>query len=258
MTDHPATGEQRVRAPHAPLTSYYESEAERSSWVRSMFNDTASDYDRIELLLGFGSGSWYRRQALLRAGLVPGMIVADVGVGTGLVAKQIAAIVGDPTLVTGIDPSPGMLHNARVPEGVRLVEGTAESIPFNDSQVDFLSMGYAMRHIGDLSAAAVEFHRVLKPGGRLCILEITCPENWLHKAVLKTYLRGIVPLLAKLAARNGGTSELWRYYWDTIEECVSPQQVMRTIEQAGFVDVKRHCELGMFSEYTATKAVSLA
>jgi len=253
MTDHHSTGDERVRAPHAPLTSYYGSEAKRAGWVRSMFDQTASDYDRIELLLGFGSGSWYRRQALLRAGLAPGMRVADVGVGTGLVARQIAAVVGDPTLVTGIDPSPGMLGNARVPAGVLLVEGTAESIPIGDAQLDFLSMGYALRHIGDLSAAAVEFHRVLKPGGRLCILEITCPENRVYKRLLKAYLRGVVPLLAKLGARNGGTSELWRYYWDTIEECVSPERVMRTIEQAGFVDVRRHCELGIFSEYTAIK-----
>ncbi len=256
MTDPYSTTGEQVRAPHAPLTSYYESEAKRSSWVRSMFDQTASDYDRIELLLGFGSGSWYRRQALLRAGLAPGMRVADVGVGTGLVAKQIAAVVGDPTLVTGIDPSPGMLLNARVPAGVRLVEGTAESIPLADAQVDFLSMGYALRHIGDLSAATTEFHRVLKPGGRLCILEITCPENRMHRGLLKAYLRGVVPLLAKLAARNDGTSELWRYYWDTIEKCVSPEQVLHTIEQAGFTNVQRHCELGMFSEYTASKTVA--
>ena len=85
------------------------------------------------------------------------MRVADVGVGTGLVAKPIAAIVGDSPMVTGIDPSSGMLRNARAPESVHLVEGTAESIPLGDAQVNFLSMGYALRHIGVLSAAAVEF-----------------------------------------------------------------------------------------------------
>lgn len=251
-TQHPPHYEV-VHAPHAPLTEYYRSEEERRGWVGKMFDATAADYDRIEAILGFGTGSWYRREALMRAGLKPGMRVADVGTGTGLVARQAAAIVGDPALVTGIDPSAGMLQNAQVPGGVKLVQGSAEAIPFPDASFDFLSMGYALRHIGDLSAAFAEFHRVLKPGGRLCILEITCPDNGLQKALLKTYSRTVVPLLAKLVGRSGGTSELWRYYWDTIEACAKPENVMHTLESAGLTDVSRHVELGMFSEYRARK-----
>jgi demethylmenaquinone methyltransferase/2-methoxy-6-polyprenyl-1,4-benzoquinol methylase len=77
-----------VHAPHSPLTNYYNREEDRTTWVGKMFDSTAADYDRIEAILGFGSGPWYRRQALLRAGLKPGMQVADIGVGTGLVASQ--------------------------------------------------------------------------------------------------------------------------------------------------------------------------
>jgi len=242
-----------VHTPHAPLTDYYRSEEERRGWVGGMFDATAADYDRIEAILGFGTGSWYRREALMRAGLKPGMRVADVGTGTGLVAKQAAAIVGAPELVIGIDPSAGMLQNAHVPGGVKLVQGRAEAIPFPDNSFDFLSMGYALRHIGDLAAAFAEFHRVLKPGGRLCILEITCPDNGLQKTLLKTYSRTIVPLLAKLVGRSGGTSVLWRYYWDTIEACAKPENVMHTLENAGLTEASRHVELGMFSEYSARK-----
>jgi demethylmenaquinone methyltransferase/2-methoxy-6-polyprenyl-1,4-benzoquinol methylase len=244
-----------VHAPHSPLRDYYHSEEERRGWVNKMFNSTAADYNRIENVLGFGTGSWYRRQGLIRAGLKHGMRTVDVGVGTGLVARQAAVIVGDPAKVTGVDPSSGMLQNAKVPEGIRLVEGSAERIPFPDNSFDFLSMGYALRHISDLSVAFAEFHRVLKPGGRLCILEITCPEGKLQKTLLKAYCRGVVPLLAKLTARNGDTSVLWRYYWDTIEACATPASVMRTLENAGFADVDRHLELEMFSEYRASKPV---
>lgn len=254
MPDSPIANENIiVHAPHAPLTNYYRSEDERRAWVGKMFDSTASDYNRIESILGLGTGSWYRRQALLRAGLKSGMQVADIGTGTGLVARQAAVLAGDPALITGIDPSAGMLHNARVPEGVKLVEGSAEKIPFPDNSFDFLSMGYALRHIGDLSAAFSEFHRVLKPGGRLCILEITCPEKTFQRTLVKAYLRGVVPLLARAVGGSGGTSVLWRYYWDTIEACAKPESVMLTLENAGLAGVNRYVELGIFSEYRAHK-----
>jgi demethylmenaquinone methyltransferase/2-methoxy-6-polyprenyl-1,4-benzoquinol methylase len=243
-----------IHAPHSPLTDYYLSEEDRNGWLKKMFNSTAADYNRIEALLGFGSGSWYRREALKRAGLQTGMQVVDVGVGTGLVASQAAFLTGDPNKVTGVDPSPGMMSNARVPQGVKLVEGSAERIPFPDNSFDFLSMGYALRHISDLTLAFDEFHRVLKPGGRLCILEITCPEKRVPKTLLKWYMRGVVPMLARLAARHGDTTVLWRYYWDSIEACATPANVMRTLQNAGFTEVNRHLELGIFSEYQAIKA----
>jgi demethylmenaquinone methyltransferase/2-methoxy-6-polyprenyl-1,4-benzoquinol methylase len=253
MPDQEETSPNIVHAPHSPLTAYYNSEEQRQGWVNTMFNSTAPYYDRIEAVLGLGSGSWYRRQALQRAGLRYGMQIVDVGVGTGLVARQAVKIVGDPSKVTGVDPSDGMRKSANVPDGVNLVEGRAERIPFADNTFDFLSMGYALRHISDLSVAFSEFYRVLKPGGQLCILEITSPDKALPRMLLKTYLRGVVPFLAKLMFRNGDTTQLWRYYWDTIEACVPPESVMHTLQNAGFDAVDRHVELGIFSEYRARK-----
>lgn len=245
-----------VHAPHEPLTEYYADEQSRAGFVRDMFDSTASDYDRMESVLGMGTGLWYRGQALERAGLRPGMRVVDVGVGTGLVAREAARITQDPQLVTGVDPSPGMMASAKVPEGVSLVEGMAENIPFADASFDFLSMGYALRHVSDLSVAFAEFYRVLKPGGRLCVLEITCPESVWGKFLLKAYMKGLVPLATLFVGEKENTRRLWRYYWDTIEACAPHAQIVHTLTSVGFVNARRHIEakgLSIFAEYQATK-----
>ncbi|MCP5266007.1 MAG: class I SAM-dependent methyltransferase [Burkholderiaceae bacterium] len=245
-------------SPHPPLTDYYESAAAREDWVRGIFDRTAIDYDRIEAAMAFGTGPWYRRQALLRAGLAPGMRVLDVGTGTGLVAREAARIVGDAKLVTGVDPSPGMLSASKMPEGMQVRIGKAEALPAEDADYDFLSMGFALRHVPDLVPVFDEYLRVLKPGGRLCILEITRPESRVGLAALKAYMRLAVPLIARAIGRSAEMPELMRYYWDTIEACVPPARVLERLSDAGFTQVDRHVELGIFSEYRAVRAAGPA
>jgi demethylmenaquinone methyltransferase/2-methoxy-6-polyprenyl-1,4-benzoquinol methylase len=240
-----------VESPIPTMIAYYNNAEEKSQFLRDIFDRTAPDYDRMERLLGMGCGSWYRGQALRRAGLAPHMCVLDVAVGTGLIAREAAAIVQDPRLVVGIDPSPGMLMSAKVPDGVRLIEGKAEAIPFPSQSFDFLSMGYALRHITDLSTAFREFHRVLKPGARICILEITPPKNRIAKALLKTYMRTLVPSFGRLFTHSGDTAKLWRYYWDTIEACVPAENVIETLQACGFEKICRVVGQGIFSEYQA-------
>ena len=247
-----------VQAPHIPLTDYYATEHDRQAYLRRIFDNTALDYDRIENLLAWGTGSFYRRQALMRGGLTKGMRVLDVGVGTGLVAAQACVLTGDPALVTGVDPSPGMMAASKLPVTMTLVEGRAESLPFPDNHFDFLSMGYALRHISDLGVAFTEFERVLKPGGHLCLLEITQARSRVSKWLLKSYMHGVIPLLTRIVSRQKDTATIWRYYWDSIEACVPPDQVTAALGTAGLTQVTRHLELGVFSEYQATKARCVA
>jgi demethylmenaquinone methyltransferase / 2-methoxy-6-polyprenyl-1,4-benzoquinol methylase len=256
MPASPREEDAPVHLPHAPLPDYYRSgdAAAREAFLRKTFDDTAVDYDRLEKILGLGSGSWYRRQALLRAGLAPGMQVVDVGMGTGLVSREILKITGEPQRLVGVDPSPGMMGMAQFEQPVECRIGRAEDIPVPSGSADFLVMGYALRHIADFAAAAAEFRRVLKPGGRLLVLEITRPEGRTGNLLLKAYMRGVVPAIARIVSRSPSTPLLWRYYWDTIEACVPPAQVMQTLANAGLADVQRQVSLGIFSEYRARGA----
>jgi demethylmenaquinone methyltransferase/2-methoxy-6-polyprenyl-1,4-benzoquinol methylase len=247
-----ATAAAQVLRPHTPLPAYYGDEAERELYLRRIFDDTAADYDRIEKVLAFGSGRWYRHQALKRAQLSAGAEVLDVGIGTGLVAREALTLIGPQGRLVGVDPSPGMMSKVALP-GVELVCGKAEALPRDNASCDFVSMGYALRHITDVAAAFAEFHRVLRPGGRLLVLEITKPRGRVGTALLKTYMRVVVPMIAAVVSRQRDTAELWRYYWDTIESCIPPESVLAALRAAGFEDVQRHVELGIFSEYTAVK-----
>jgi len=241
-----------VQSPHTPLPEYYRDEADHQRYLRRIFDETASDYDRIERVLALGTGPRYRRMALQRAGLRAGDKVVDVGIGTGLVAREALALIGSTGSLVGVDPSPGMLGQVSLP-GVQLKVGRAEQLPCDDNTADFLSMGYALRHVSDVGQTFSEFHRVLRPGGRLVILEISRAESSFGNALLKAYMRTLVPVIARVVARERGTSELWRYYWDTIEACIAPAQVVAALQAAGFTEVKRHKEVGIFSEYTAIK-----
>jgi demethylmenaquinone methyltransferase/2-methoxy-6-polyprenyl-1,4-benzoquinol methylase len=247
----------RPIAPHPMLPRYYDAAEEKRSFVRRVFNPTAAaDYDRVERLMAMGSGSKYRHRALVRAGLASGMRVLDVAIGTGLVAREEMQITGDPKLVLGVDPSAGMLAEARRLLPVPAVMGVAERLPLADRQFDFLSMGYALRHLSDLAVTFREFLRVLRPGGKVCILEITRPRTRLRRAAMKTYMRFVVPTVTRLATRHADSQLLWQYYWDTIEHCVPAETVMTALADAGFADVAHHQELGMFSQYNGCRPAS--
>ncbi len=254
MTAQPSRSDDLSRArPHPPLSDYYAGADKRRGFVRDIFNHTAPDYDRVERLLALGSGPWYRRRALERAGLVPGMQVLDVATGTGLVAREATRLAGKTGRVIGLDPSVGMLTQAKRALTLQAILGRAEQLPIAGDSFDFLSMGYALRHVSDLDSTFREYFRVLKPGGRACLLEITRPRGRLALLLLRLYMKGIVPALTRLLTRRQETVQLMEYYWDTIAACVPPETILAALTRAGFTDVQRHTELGIFTKYVGTK-----
>jgi demethylmenaquinone methyltransferase/2-methoxy-6-polyprenyl-1,4-benzoquinol methylase len=239
--------------PHPLLKRYYQDEADRRRQIGALFNRAACDYDWINQAISFGSGAWYRGQALLRAGLAPGMAVLDTGSGTGGVAAQAQGIVGEGGRVVALDPSLGMLSHATKRGVRRRVRGLAEALPFPSERFDLLSMGYALRHVVDLRTTFQEYRRVLKDGGKVLLLEITPPSSRLAHHVLGFYMGRIMPLVARFGRGGKSTRELMEYYWDTIESCVPPATILQALADAGFKDPVRHVEQGILSEYMAVR-----
>ena len=250
MLDSNPAGNSGARSPIAVLPQYWSDEQGRRRYLDQLFDGTARDYDFVERLLGFGSGARHRRIALAHAGLKRGMHVLDIAIGTGLVAREAQALVGPEGRVVGLDPSAGMLAEAGQ-LGIALVRALGERLPVRDGAFDFVSMGYALRHVADLGALFAEMRRVLKPGGIACVLEITRPRSRFVSVPLRVFMTGVVPVVAGAFGRNGHARDLMRFYWDTIDACVPPERILEALRGAGFSGVERNVSLGMFSDYAA-------
>jgi demethylmenaquinone methyltransferase / 2-methoxy-6-polyprenyl-1,4-benzoquinol methylase len=239
-------------APHPPLSDYYGDPSAREPFVRDIFDETAQWYDWTIRFLSFGSGDWYRRKALGRAGLRPGMTILDLATGTGVVAEAAMKVTGGDIGIVGADISIGMLREARRKTGIPTVLSPGERLPFPDDAFDLVTVGFAMRHFSDLGTTFRELRRVLRPGGRILILEITPPQSRVGRSLLGLYMNRIVPFAARLHSGSRRMQTLMHYYWDTTRTCVPPEAVLQSLADAGFLETRRHVEAIVSSEYTGT------
>ncbi len=234
---------------------YWRRPEDRQRSVNALFDRAAQHYDRsCGLMSPFGSGQTYRRQTLVRAGVKPGCHVLDVGTGTGLLAREIAHIVEPSGRVVGLDPSAKMMTAGRTHLSIGLVQGFGECLPFADGRFDFVTMGYALRHVPDLDVTFAEYRRVLKPRGRVLLLEITRPTSSVGLGVARIYFGTLVPLLARIGTGSADASTLMKFYWETIAQCVPPDVVIASLRRSGFDDVTRRVDVGIFSAYTGRVA----
>lgn len=238
-------------APHPPLTDYYDRPESREGFVRDIFDETAPWYDWATWFLSFGSGDWYRREAVRRIGLAPGMRLLDVASGTGVVARAAAEVLGDSRAIVGMDPSIGMLRSGRT-SNVK-VQGAAERLPFASQSFDRITIGFALRHFADLGAVFAECHRVLRPGGKLLVLEITAPESAVARGFLGVYMGRFAPAVIRMRTRSARAAQLFRYYWETTRDCVRPEVIVSAMGEAGFKEPRRGTALGIFSEYSGMR-----
>jgi len=243
-------------APHTPLTDYYSDTDQRHEYVMDLFDRTAKHYDTVERIFGNG-GLWYRRFSMKRAGVAPGMRVLDIATGTGAVFCGAAELVGPSGRVFGVDPNREMLREARKKHDGPLSRGVGQALPFRSNEFDFVTMGIALRHVSDLVAAFREYHRVLKPGGRVWILEAHVPESQLGRTLTRLTWAKLIPGLTLAFTRSREAKELMDYYWDTVDQCVPRATIVDAMTKAGFDGATCKTVIpGAFCEYTARKLES--
>jgi demethylmenaquinone methyltransferase/2-methoxy-6-polyprenyl-1,4-benzoquinol methylase len=252
--DNTSASEKSPLRPHPTLNRYYADDGQRATFVSRLFDASAHHYDRVNHLISFGTDRAYRRRALLQAGLRSGMKVLDVACGTGMIAGPAAQIVGPEGRVIGLDTSSGMLRElVRRGRPCYPLQARAEQLPIAESSLDFLSMGYALRHLPDLHDSFGEFLRVLKPGGTVLLLEITTPSSPFFYRLFKLYLKVVAPKIAMASTFNRDTRILMDYFWDTVDQCVTEETVVCAMRQVGFTQIHHLTKHGILSEYKARK-----
>ena len=200
-----------------------------SDEVRGMFDRIAPVYDAMNHVMTAGLDRRWRRltaEAVVR----PGNRVLDACCGTGDLAVAAEREGG---IVTGLDFSPRMLERARrKSDTVEWVEGDLLALPFDDGSFDAATVGFGVRNVADLEAALVELRRVLRPGGRLAILEITQPRGAL-KPFFSLWFDRIVPLLGKVLP--GGKA--YTYLPASVRRFPGAEELVTVLERQGFGEV---------------------
>jgi demethylmenaquinone methyltransferase / 2-methoxy-6-polyprenyl-1,4-benzoquinol methylase len=171
---------------------------ERNRAAQALFAPLATSYDRYARLLSLGQDPRWRSFLVSRIEAAPTDSVLDVACGTGAVALELVRRFG--CEVTGVDQSPEMLEIARRRAGEQLVllEARAEALPFADATYDGLTFTYLLRYVDDPAATMRELARVVRPGGRVAMLEFTVPGKSLTRAAWEAYVRAGLPVLGRL------------------------------------------------------------
>jgi demethylmenaquinone methyltransferase/2-methoxy-6-polyprenyl-1,4-benzoquinol methylase len=218
--------------------------ADKAERVRAVFDSVAPNYDLMNDLMSGGLHRLWKRFALGRTGLRPGDLALDVAGGTGDLSAGMARQVGPSGLVCHTDINGEMLEIGRrrlVDAGlfgnVRTLQANAEHLPFDDHSFHGVMIGFGLRNCTDKPAALREMARVLKPGGRLLVLEFSKPAVKLIEPLYELYSFRILPWLGEVVAHDAAS---YRYLAESIRMHPDQETLRGLMETAGLEDVQYH------------------
>lgn len=216
-----------LRDPHA--------QTDKATRVRSMFDAIAPTYERINRIVSLGRDAAWRQKVVADIGPGAADVVLDVCCGTGDMIRAFADRTPPPKLIVGVDFAGRMLargHYDGIRTPIQLLRADGLRIPLADETVDVISCAFGVRNFQDLHAGLCEMHRVLRPGGRVVILEFALPENVLLRWGYRVYCEKVLPRLATLISRD--TTGAYRYLPNSIRTFERRGAMVERLEQAGF------------------------
>lgn len=222
-----------------------------------MFDRIAPRYDMLNRTLSFGTDVGWRRRLIALARLGPREVALDIGAGTGDLTLGLLRASDPTSAAVALDLAPRMLQVAQrrlrasgLDRRATLVVGNAEALPLPDASVDRIVSGFTLRNVGDLPRSLREMRRVLRPGGRVALLELSHPPNALFARVYRWYFEALAP---NIAALLGGDVEAYRYLPRSLRPFPRADALAGMVGDAGFVDVRfERLTFGIAAIHTAT------
>ena len=219
-------------------------EQEKEGLVAGVFHSVADSYDVMNDLMSMGIHRLWKRFTIEQSAVRPGYSVLDIAGGTGDMARKFARIVGSEGRVVLADINASMLRVGRdrlIDQGIvgnmEFVQANAECLPFPDNTFDCITISFGLRNVTNKDAALSSMFRVLKPGGRLLVLEFSKTKNRLLTKAYDTYSFTLLPLMGKLVA---GDSESYQYLAESIRMHPDQETLKKMMETAGFVNTTYH------------------
>jgi len=218
---------------------------EKTRRVRAMFDAIAPRYELVNHLLTMGMDRRWRRRAVSDLRLPAGSVVLDVATGTGDFLRECSAAGLTPV---GTDLSFQMLAHAGLT--APLVQADASALPFREGSVDAVTCGYALRNFTDLAACLNEMGRVIRPGGRLCLLEVAEPRSGLWRWGFRLWFRRVVPFIGSVLSDR----DAYHYLPESTAYLPSSSEIRQMLLDAGFSAVNHRLILGGLSQqFLATR-----
>jgi demethylmenaquinone methyltransferase / 2-methoxy-6-polyprenyl-1,4-benzoquinol methylase len=242
---------------HDKVVPYKESGLNKKEQVAAMFNDIAFRYDFMNRFLSAGIDVSWRKKALKQLKALQPKTILDVATGTADVALMAAKML-QPASVTGIDISDGMLEIGRqkiakagLGNTIKLLNGDSETINFGDNTFDAVTVAFGVRNFQDLQKGLSEIKRVLKPGGKLVVLEFSRPKSTFAKGFYNLYMKKIAPGMGKLFSKNRSAYE---YLDESIKKFPEGKSFTTILDNLGYSNT--YCKplsLGICSIYCGEK-----
>lgn len=236
----------------------------KETYVKDVFNEIAEYYDRMNGIMSMGMVKGWHKFMFKKAGDITGKKVCDVGCGTGEISFMAAERVGSEGEVIGVDITPGMLAMAEkkmsemdLPVKVDFRVGDALDMDFEDNTFDLVTSGYMLRNVTDIQRAVDEMFRILKPGAKVVVAELSKPKNPVLRFGYNIYVFHIVPFFGRRYDKGkkiDGKQPAYDWLTSSLEGFPHGDDMVAIFKKAGFSDARFYSKsMGAVNIYVGTK-----